>query len=274
MIPKLAAFDLDETLLLPDGSLSAANRTALEALVSVGCTIVSASGRPYSVMPEAVLQSAVFQYAICGNGSAVYDLSAAAPLYSLTLSSDSVEFILGLADRFPAALEVYLDSTAYCQASLLDPPDFLGLDSREIRYFRSTRIPLVPFAPQVRSQIARVNGFSFVTSDPAVRAELLAALRNRPGLYLTSSSNTLLEIAPINSGKHQALAFLCCQLSLPRSQVIAFGNADNDAEMLSWAGLGIAVKNASPACLAAADLITASYEQDGVALALSKVLAG
>ena len=68
------------------------------------------------------------------------------------------------------------------------------------------------------------------------------------------------------------LAFLTAHLGIPREAVCAFGNADNDADMLEWAGMGIAVANGSPACLAAADAVTGHYLEDGVAQAFDGLL--
>ena len=56
-------------------------------------------------------------------------------------------------------------------------------------------------------------------------------------------------------------------------EVVAFGDMPNDAEMLAWAGRGVAVANAHPDALAAADEVTASNDLDGVAVALERLLA-
>ena len=58
---------------------------------------------------------------------------------------------------------------------------------------------------------------------------------------------------------------LAQQLAIKQSEILAFGNGENDAAMLRWAGMGVAVRNAAPACLAAADVVTDSNEKDGVA---------
>ena len=61
-------------------------------------------------------------------------------------------------------------------------------------------------------------------------------------------------------------------LGIPRENTAAFGDADNDVQMLTWAGTGVAVANASPAALAVADFITKRHDEDGVAWALEKLL--
>lgn len=74
----------------------------------------------------------------------------------------------------------------------------------------------------------------------------------------------------INKGN--ALAGSLPKLGIDASEVIAFGDAQNDISMLTWAGIGVAMGNATDAAKAAADEVTASNNEDGIALALDKFL--
>ena len=74
--------------------------------------------------------------------------------------------------------------------------------------------------------------------------------------------------------KAVALASLCEDLQVDQSAVIAFGDEINDTEMLEWAGIGVAMANASPEAKAAADVVTASNNDDGVARFLEETLDG
>jgi hydroxymethylpyrimidine pyrophosphatase-like HAD family hydrolase len=62
------------------------------------------------------------------------------------------------------------------------------------------------------------------------------------------------------------------RLGVPRRQVVAFGDGLNDREMLSWAGLGVAMGNADPATKSVADEVTASNDEDGVAVVVERLL--
>ena len=68
------------------------------------------------------------------------------------------------------------------------------------------------------------------------------------------------------------MKFLSNILSLPIRNFLAFGDENNDAEMLKMSGIGIAVANASDKCLASADLVTLSNDRDGVAHAVYSLL--
>lgn len=73
-------------------------------------------------------------------------------------------------------------------------------------------------------------------------------------------------------GKGASLRRLCELLSVPAQCVAAFGNGDNDADMLSFAGLGVAMENATEACIAASDAVCASNDEHGVAQMIYKIL--
>ena len=70
--------------------------------------------------------------------------------------------------------------------------------------------------------------------------------------------------------KGTALQWLCQHLGVDPSQVVAFGDGENDKEMLEFAGLGLAVANAGEVCQAVADGVIGACDQDGVAIYLEE----
>ena len=81
------------------------------------------------------------------------------------------------------------------------------------------------------------------------------------------------EISYKEAGKDSGVRFLLDHLKIAREHLAAFGDGDNDSGMLQLAGIGVAVANAVPGCLAAADRITGSNDEDGVAAELERILA-
>src|SRR5699024_7414732 len=105
--------------------------------------------------------------------------------------------------------------------------------------------------------------------------ELLARIRSLglDGFELTHSGAPFVEVLAPGVSKAWGLEQLCTHLGIDRSEVLAFGDAPNDAEMLAWAGRGVALANAEPVALAAADEVAASNLDDGVAQVIEDVLA-
>jgi hydroxymethylpyrimidine pyrophosphatase-like HAD family hydrolase len=105
--------------------------------------------------------------------------------------------------------------------------------------------------------------------------DLLAAARAAVGdeavATLTHSSRDgLLEISAAGVSKASALADLAAQHGISAAEVIAFGDMPNDLPMLAWAGHSVAVANAHPEVLEAADEVTARNDDDGVARVLER----
>jgi len=85
---------------------------------------------------------------------------------------------------------------------------------------------------------------------------------------VTASGSSFIEVSAPGVSKAAALAAHCAARGVAREEVLAFGNTPNDLSMLRWAGRSIAVANAHPTVLAAADAVTRSNDSDGVAFAL------
>lgn len=94
------------------------------------------------------------------------------------------------------------------------------------------------------------------------------------GLWHAASEAGNIEIAPAGASKASGLATLCSKLGIPLAQVCAIGDGGNDAAMLREAGLGVAMGNAIPEALAAADEVAPTNAEDGFADFVERRLLG
>jgi Cof subfamily protein (haloacid dehalogenase superfamily) len=110
--------------------------------------------------------------------------------------------------------------------------------------------------------------------EPEFLDELEARLKERfdGRLYISKSLPYFLELASPKVTKASGLAFLADHLDFTADRTIAFGDGENDVELLEWAGFGIAVANAHPRVLAAADWVCPSAEVEGVAQVVEALL--
>lgn len=98
-----------------------------------------------------------------------------------------------------------------------------------------------------------------------------AALLDRlPGCKMSRWNDHAVDILPRSGGKTLGIQQFLRRLSLDRSEIMAFGDGENDVDMLRYAGLGVAMGNADAAVRAAADCVTADVDQDGIYLALER----
>ena len=89
-------------------------------------------------------------------------------------------------------------------------------------------------------------------------------------MQIVRSHELFIEAGPLGVDKGTGLAWLAGYLGVPQSQVMAVGDQDNDAPMIAWAGLGVAMGNGSISCKAAADWIAPPISDDGAAVAIER----
>lgn len=257
--PKLVAVDLDGTLLDRDGRVTDANVAALAAL-PVPYVIVT--GRPWRWMAPVLEQLPAEGSAILANGALVIDLATGAVLLSRPLRIGIARVCV---ERLRAAMPDVGFAVEY-------------EDLTPFRYEPAYRPPWIPADARVGTldelldrDLAKLLCRS--ASVDAEELEVLAqgVLADVPVVLTHSSSgNPLLEISAAGADKGLALQAFAAGLGVDRSDVIAFGDGRNDVPMLRWAGRGVAVANAHPATHAAADAVTASHDEDGVAAELGR----
>jgi hypothetical protein len=111
--------------------------------------------------------------------------------------------------------------------------------------------------------------------DPKLLDELEVRMRRHFGtrLYISKSLPHFLEFASPDVTKGAGLDFLAAHLGFTRAQTIAFGDGENDVELLEWAGYAVAVANAHRKVLAVADFVCPPVEEEGVAQVMETILA-
>ncbi|MBP3484092.1 MAG: GNAT family N-acetyltransferase [Oscillospiraceae bacterium] len=267
---RLIALDLDDTTLCSDSRLAPETEKALKRAVSAGIEVVVASGRAFKALPAQVLGIGGISYAITTNGAAIERVPDGERIMNFSLRPASVMQILELFGD--ERLEAFVDGQPYCDAEYAADPLRYGCAPAYVEYVRTTRRPVADMRAFILQNIERLDSID-VLSEPGAHHD---ALRKKAGtlenVYVTSSSPRLVEISDAAAGKGAALKRLCAMLGVPAEHTAAFGNGDNDADMLRFAGLGVAVKNASKSCLEAADIVCASNDELGVAQMINRIV--
>lgn len=270
---RCIALDLDGTTLNRQGKLSKRNREALEQAAAEGICIAVASGRSYDSLPAEVLSVPGVRYAITSNGAAVCDLKTGARLMRRRMTQKSAEEILAQTAEYDVPFEAFVDGKPYAQREYVEDPVRFGASPRAIGYIQGTREPVEDMREFIRQHKNELDSIDVVAKSEPLKKELwIKIAENVSDVYLTSSVPQLLEIAHKDAGKENAALFLLEHLGLKREELAAFGDAHNDIGLLKLAGIGFAVANASPDCLAAADRIVSSNEEDGVAEGIFRIL--
>lgn len=267
---RCIALDLDRTTLDKAGRLSPGNRAAIQGAISRGTEVVVASGRAWSSLPAEVTAIPGLRYAITSNGAAVCMAKTGEPLLRHRMRREAASAILdriaGGTETGEIVCEAFVDGVPYCPEAYYAEPEHWGLTPEIARYVRKTRRPVPDIPAFVRAHPDGLDCLDLTILDDASRSALRAQLeREVPHIYITTSARHLLEISDEHGGKHNALRWLLKRLGIAPEETAAFGDGDNDADMLAFVGAGVAVGNAGPACRAAAAFVTDDHDRDGVA---------
>lgn len=262
---NLLALDLDGTALRSNNTLSRNVKNAIERAYKSGIIIAAASGRPFASMPKAILDMPEFEYYIASNGAAVYDRNGKR-LQSVTLNEYDVLKLLKLTESYDLIWEAFLEGETCTDSRYYNDPMSYGCSAAYVDYVRSSRGTSDDMRGYIYDNRKRLDSVEFVSIDRELREKLRYMIeKNIPTFYVTSSSKNFVEIMDGAATKANGLNFICDLLDIPLENTAAAGNADNDVDMIVEAGLGVAVKNATPKCLNAADILVESNDNDGIA---------
>lgn len=272
---KMAAFDLDGTLLDPSSHISKRSWQALEAASQCGIILVCASGRPFSALSQEVLEIPGLTYVVTLNGVRIHDMASRRDICVRRISDEAIRQVLDITKTWPVAREFYLNGKAFADADYVQDATRYGADQAGADYVRRTRSPIYEmdrFLSHYRGQIDSMSLSRSEDMPPAL--EICRKLQQQvAGVYVTSSTPRLVEIADARAGKRSALEFLLERESIDPEALVAFGDADNDVGMIRLAGLGVAMDGGASHLRQAADLVCPSNAEDGVALVLEGVIA-
>jgi len=267
ILPALIACDVDGTLLGEDEKVTARTRNAVRAAVAAGAQFVLATGRPPRWIPPVVDGLGFAPMAVCANGAVIYDPATDRVLSARTLPVARLAELAEIATRVipGAGLAVErVGASAHDSAT----PQFVSSPGYEHAWLNpdNTEVSVEDLlsAPAVKLLIRKAGARS---SDMAA---VLAKHVGLEGDITYSTNNGLVEIVPLGISKATGVDELARPLGITAEGVVAFGDMPNDVPMLGWAGLGVAMGNAHPDAVAAADEVTTSNAEDGVARVLER----
>lgn len=268
---KLIALDLDGTLLTSGKTLSARNAEALARAAEKGIHIVPTTGRFYSGMPEAIRSLCCLRYVITINGAAIYDAAAQRDIANVNLPLLQAVEILRYLDELPVIYDCYMDNWGWMTRAMQQRAADFTQSIHYLKMIRTLRTPVDELKAFLLEKGQDVQKIQFFTKDLSLRAALLQTLAQRFGsIAVSSSTPNNVEINHAGATKGAAVRTLAAHLGLRMEQTMAFGDGLNDISMLRAAGLGVAMENAEQTVKDAADCVTCSNDEDGVAAAIER----
>ncbi|MGT2925781.1 Cof-type HAD-IIB family hydrolase [Streptococcus cuniculipharyngis] len=265
---KLLALDLDGTLLTSQKEVTLANRLALQAVKDLGIKVVLTTGRPLKAIEHLLADLDLLKeddYSITFNGGLVQS-NTGQILAKSELSMAELEEIYQALQALDLPMDILSEGTVYSLASQtrqsLYPKVNPMLDFVEISALADL--------PKNAVFNKAVCVYEQAILDQEV-SNLPASLADKFELF--KSRDIVFEIMPKGVHKAVGLDLLTKHLGLTAAQVMAMGDEENDMTMLGWAGLGVAMANASQQVKAVAAAVTSrTNEESGVAEAIERYI--
>ena len=240
---RCIALDLDRTTLNSQGKLSRRNLRAIRAAIDRGVQVVVASGRPAQALPAEITEIPGIRYAVVSNGASVWDLQSKEKIQEYKLTPVAVEQLLDVTEKAAAdwgidvAYEMPIDGIAYAQASYVADPVRYGARPESVPYIRDTRRPVEDICTFIKAHIRELDCMNIVIGKR--KEELWNKIQAEVAdVYVTTSVKQLLEITHKDGGKASAMRSLLERLGIEAGQLLAFGDGDNDKELLEMQDLG------------------------------------
>lgn len=263
---RLIALDLDGTVMGRERIISQRVRHAVKQAIDQGHLVTIATGRGFAPTAHFAQDLGVNAPIICYQGALVRDYRDGRTVHSATIPLPVARDLIDFSETRKLNFQVYtqddrayvsqLNSVAEGIAELSGIPvtavkDLAGwLSHPPIKFIFFEQEESVP--ELVRNMQAQFDGH----------------------LQVVRSWDQLIEATGPSISKGEALARLAVYMGVAQAETIAVGDQDNDVSMIAWAGLGVAMGNASPAAKAAADVVAPALEADGAAWVIEQYVLG
>lgn len=255
---KMIALDLDNTLLNSDKEISTRNERVLRALHERGVHVVLCTGRPINAIWPYIEQLGLTQpddFTITFNGGLVINNVTKEHLFELGMAKQDLQPLFDFVKKENIPLDVLDFAKVY---ELSDQPASIYRTVLKHIEFQNTRMADLPDTTFSKAVMA----IPAEQLTPII-AHLPAELKER--YHAVQSQKMIMEFLPKQVDKHVGLKALLDHFGDDFSNLMAFGDADNDLGMIKAAAQGIVMANGLPEVKAAATALTDSNDDDGVA---------
>lgn len=263
MAIRLLAVDLDDTLLNEKSEVSEMNKKAIQDAVARGVIVTIATGRMFESAQKIAREIGLDVPLIAYNGALVESAISEEVLMKTCVDADAAAAVLKLFKEKGWYIQLYRNDTLYVDTATDDTRD----------YERRVKTKAVEIGSELyRNPRDILKMLAVNDADKLDYVEEVVQTTFRGKVFAPRSRPRLLEIVNAKVNKGEALRFVAEKFGIKQEEVMAIGDSNNDVAMLEYAGLGIAMANASDRVKEVAQAITASNEEDGVAKAIEQYI--
>jgi Cof subfamily protein (haloacid dehalogenase superfamily) len=238
-------------------------RAAIAATRTAGIHVVLVTGRMFQSVRPYALDAGIDDPVVCYQGAVVADPAGGSWLRHVPIPLEPAREVIAALNAAGFGLNCYVNDELYVSEVTPEAKryaDFQGLELHPVGN-------LLDWLDHPPTKLV-------VIDDPDVLDDLKQRMLERfdGRLYISKSLPYFLEFASPDVTKAAGLEFLADHLGFARERTVAFGDGENDIELVEWAGYGVAVENADDRVKQIADFVCPSVDQEGVAQVLEAYL--
>lgn len=268
---KMIGFDLDGTLLNSNKEISDYTRDVMREAVKQGVIILPATGRPLTGIPKPVMALPGIRYAVTANGARVVDVQEDKVLHEALLPYEKGKELLEIFAKYDTYREVYYEGFGYATADMVEHIEEYMPIKPMIEYMRTTRRRVPDVEVMFHEKKMAVDKLQALFRDTETRDLAMKEVKEKVhGAAVTSALGNNIEANGEDAQKGIALLKLGEILGIKKDEIMAFGDGSNDMDMIRRVGFGVAMENGIDEIKEAADYITVTNDEHGVAKAIEK----
>ncbi|MDO8490966.1 MAG: Cof-type HAD-IIB family hydrolase [Dehalococcoidia bacterium] len=260
---KLIALDLDGTIVGRDLTISPQCKSAIRRAEEAGVRVTIASGRMLKSTLRFARELGVRTPIICYQGAMTADPATGEIMWHRPVPLDLAYEVIGMFKARSVHINLYVNDELYVDRITKEAERYAKLSIVEAH-------PVGDLLAFLNSEPTKIVAIGDMPVIDALTTNLEQEYDSR--LYITKSFPTYCEVAHRDCSKGQALARLAESLGIAQEETIAIGDNPNDLDMITWAGLGVAMGNGAPEVRAVADWVTGTVDDSGAAQAIEKAL--
>lgn len=269
---KLIAVDIDGTLVDSNKELSNYTKEVVSKAINAGILVIPCTGRVASGIPECITKELDIPYIISANGANVWDVKQDCLVYSEGMDNKYAAGILANIEEYDCLYDVFIAGAAFAEEERLIISNRYVSSESFNQYILDTRYgveDLKNFVIASHQQVEKINIFF---DDIDIRNKVLKRLEPFTECQICSGIPSNIEITRKGIHKGRTLQELASKFDIITDEIMAFGDGENDIDMLELVGVSVAMENGVESVRATADYITKSNDEDGVAYVIDQYL--
>lgn len=271
---RLAAADMDGTLLNHERKITKRTKEAIKQAIKQGVYFVPATGRAVNALPPELKSIEGVRYGIFSNGGTVYDLEEEKAIYTNHFDPQRALELIDQLRQFDLMISVSQGGQSYGERVPMEHLDYFELDENTREIVKGSRKIVENIEDYIKENKRTIEKMTLIFRTMEERANVWSWLSRFTDIQYSSSLPKNIEISKKGCNKGSGLVHLAEILGISKEEIIVFGDADNDKEMFQQAGYSVAMENGLESMKKMADYVTVSNREDGVAKAIETLILG